>query len=66
MPATKEWGIYVYFAADVPQRQMQIGAWRNLRALASAGSSNTVGITAMIDLPRRDTEYYLIPRNRQE
>jgi len=62
MPDVKEWGIYVYFAADVPQRQMQVGAWRNLQALASAGSSDTVGITAMIDLPYRDTDYYLIPK----
>jgi Clostripain family len=62
MPYPKKWGIYVYFAADVPQRQMQIGAWRNLQALASAGSSDTVGITVMMDLPCRDTEYYLIPK----
>jgi Clostripain family len=62
MPSPKNWGIYVYFAADVPQRQMQLGAWRNLQALASAGSSDSVGITAMIDLPNRDTEYYLIPQ----
>lgn len=62
MPLTKEWGIYVYFAADVPSVAMQKGAWRALKTLASVGSSEEVGITALIDLPNRDTDYYLIPK----
>jgi hypothetical protein len=61
MPDLKEWGIYVYFAADVPAREMQLGAVRNLQALASAGSNHDVGITAMMDLPGKATQYYVIP-----
>jgi hypothetical protein len=61
MPATKEWGIYVYFAADVPEPLMQRGAWRTLETMASVGSNARVGITALMDLPGRDTEYYVIP-----
>lgn len=62
MPPTKEWGIYVYFAADVPSVAMQKAAWCALEALASVGSNDGIGITALIDLPDRDTEYYLIPQ----
>jgi hypothetical protein len=58
----KTWGIYVYFAADVPDPQMQAAVWNTLQAIALVGSSDTVKITAMIDLPDRDTEYYVIPR----
>jgi hypothetical protein len=61
MPDLKEWGIYVYFAADVQARQMQVGALRNLKVLASAGSNRNVGITALMDLPGRPTGYYVIP-----
>jgi hypothetical protein len=58
----KSWGIYVYFAADVPDPAMQAAVWKTLRTIASVGSSDMVKITAMIDLPNRDTEYYIIPR----
>ncbi len=61
MPVTKEWGIYVYFAADIPDLQMQKAAWRTLETLASVGSNDKVGITVLMDLPARDTEYYLLP-----
>ncbi len=57
----KTWGIYVYFAADVPDPAMQAAVWTTLGTLASVGSSPTVKITAMIDLPGKDTEYYIIP-----
>ncbi|MGA3131307.1 MAG: clostripain-related cysteine peptidase [Terracidiphilus sp.] len=60
MPGRK-WGIYVYYAADVESRQMQQAAWQSLQSLASAGSTNDIGITAMIDLPVRDTAYYVMP-----
>jgi hypothetical protein len=55
------WGIYVYFAADVPDTDMQAAAWSTLRTLASVGSTDTIKITAMIDLPYRRTEYYIFP-----
>lgn len=61
MPETKEWGIYVYYAADVPSVDMQDAARRSLESLASVGSSTDVGITAMIDLPDQDTTYYVMP-----
>lgn len=61
-PPPKTWGIYVYFAADVPNEEMQTAAWTTLQTIASVGSSNTVKITAMIDLPGRSTEYYIIPK----
>ena len=56
-----EWGIYVYFAADVPDPDMQNAVWSTLGTLASVGSTDDIKITAMIDLPRRDTEYYILP-----
>lgn len=57
----KTWGIYVYFAADIPDPAMRAAAWTTLGTLASVGSSATVKITAMIDLPGKDTEYYIFP-----
>jgi hypothetical protein len=61
MPATKTWGIYVYYAADVLSAEMQAAARTSLVSLASAGSNEDVGITAMIDLPKLDTAYYILP-----
>lgn len=58
----KTWGIYVYFAADVRDSQMEAAVWKTLGAIATVGSDERVKITAMIDLPGRDTEYYIIPR----
>jgi hypothetical protein len=58
----KTWGIYVYFAADVPDPLMQAAVWDTLQTIALVGSSDTVKITAMVDLPNKDTEYYIIPR----
>jgi len=55
------WGIYVYFAADVPNPLMQDAVWETLNTLASVGSNDKVKMTAMIDLPNRDTEYYIFP-----
>ena len=55
------WGIYVYFAVDVPDPDMQAAVWTTLGTLASVGSTNSVKITAMIDLPGRNTEYYILP-----
>jgi hypothetical protein len=56
-----KWGIYVYFAADVPDPGMQAAVWSTLGTLASVGSTDTIKITAMIDLPGRNTEYYILP-----
>ena len=61
-PSAKTWGIYVYFAADVPDPDMQAAVWKTMGTIASVGSSDRVKITAMIDLPNRDTEYYIIPQ----
>lgn len=55
------WGIYVYFAADIRNPLMQDGVWETLNALASMGSNAQVKITAMVDLPDRDTEFYILP-----
>jgi len=62
MPELKEWGIYVYYAADVESKEMQDAARSSLESLASVGSSEDVGITAMIDLPGLDTPYYIMPQ----
>jgi hypothetical protein len=56
-----KWGIYVYFAADVPDPDMQAAVWSTLGTLASVGSTDDIKITAMIDLPGRNTEYYILP-----
>jgi hypothetical protein len=61
-PQEKTWGIYIYFAADIPDPQMQAAVWSTLQTIALVGSSDTVKITAMVDLPGRNTEYYIIPR----
>jgi len=57
----KTWGIYIYFAADIPDAAMRAAVWDTLATVASVGSCPLVKITAMIDLPDRDTEYYIIP-----
>ena len=56
-----KWGIYVYLAADVPDQDMQAAALSTLRTLASVGSTDDIKITAMVDLPGRNTEYYILP-----
>lgn len=61
MPNPKEWGIYVYFAADVPSPAMRRGAKLNLLKLADIGSNDRVGITALMDQPDQDTQLYVIP-----
>jgi hypothetical protein len=58
-----KWGIYVYFAADVPDPDMQAAVWSTMRTLASVGSTDKIKITAMVDLPGRNTEYYIFPQN---
>jgi hypothetical protein len=60
-PPPKTWGVYVYFAADVPNPLMQAAVWSTLQTIALVGSNDMVKITAMVDLPNRDTEYYIIP-----
>jgi hypothetical protein len=60
-PPCAKWGIYVYFAADVPDLDMQAAVWSTLGTLASVGSNDDIKITAMIDLPGRNTEYYIFP-----
>jgi hypothetical protein len=61
MPVTKDWGIYVYLAADVPSAQMGAAALDNLSNLAAVGSNENIGITAMIDLPGKYTRFFVIP-----
>ncbi|MGA9673285.1 MAG: clostripain-related cysteine peptidase [Terracidiphilus sp.] len=61
VPPPKTWGIYVYFAADVRNSAMQASVWSTLQTIALVGSKETVKITAMVDLPGRNTEYYIIP-----
>lgn len=61
MARPKEWGIYVYFAADVPSLAMRRAAKLNLLKLAGVGSNNKVGITAMMDQTDEDTQLYVIP-----
>jgi len=57
----KEWGIYVYFAADVPSTAMRRAARLNLLKLADVGSNDEVGITAMLDVTDQDTQFYVMP-----
>jgi hypothetical protein len=61
-PEKAAWAIYVYFAADFPEQALQAAVWSALGTLASVGSSKTVKITAMVDLPNRNTEYYIFPQ----
>jgi hypothetical protein len=61
MPDLKDWGIYVYFAADVPSQAMRRAARRNLQKFADVGSNRKVGITAMLDVSDQDTQLYVIP-----
>jgi hypothetical protein len=61
-PPCAKWGIYLYFAADVPDPDMQAAVWSTLRTFASVGSTDEIKITAMVDLPCRNTEYYIFPK----
>lgn len=57
----KKWGVYVYYAADVPAQAMRRAAKLNLQKLAGVGSNDNVGITAMLDVTGEDTHYYVLP-----
>lgn len=65
MQNLKDWGIYVYYAADVPSPTMRRAARLNLLKLADVGSNDKVGITAMLDVTGEDTQFYLIPAQPQ-
>jgi hypothetical protein len=63
--ARKKWGVYVYYAADVPNPAMRKAAKQNLQKLADVGSNENVGITAMLDVTDAETQYYVIPPQHQ-
>ena len=57
----REWGVYVYYAADVPSPAMRRAARLNLLKLADVGSNKKVGITAMLDVTNEGTQFYVLP-----
>jgi hypothetical protein len=60
-PRLKDWGVYVYYAADVPSAAMRSAAKRCLQELADVGSNDKVGITALIDLTDAPTRWFVMP-----
>ncbi len=57
----KEWALYVYFAADVPEAQARAWAIKNLVQMAYVGSSDHVYVTAQMNLPHSKTRRYILP-----
>jgi hypothetical protein len=57
----KQWALYVYFAADVPEAQARAWAIRNLVEMAYVGSSDRIYVTAQMNLPHSVTRRYILP-----
>jgi hypothetical protein len=57
----KDWALYVYFSADVPEAQARAWAIRNLVEMAYVGSSDRVYVTAQMNLPGKVTRRYILP-----
>ncbi len=61
-PATKEWSVLVYIAADVSQPGMHRAARRNLEQMVDTGSSGSVYVAAQFDSPGKPTRRYVFPQ----
>jgi hypothetical protein len=57
----KEWALYVYFSADVPEAGSRACAIRGLVQMAGVGSSPRVHVAAQMNLPGKVTRRYILP-----
>jgi hypothetical protein len=57
----KDWALYVYFSADVPEAESRAFAIRNLVQMAGVGSSRRVYVAAQMNLPGKVTRRYILP-----
>lgn len=57
----KDWALYVYFSADVPEAGSRAGAIRHLVQMAAVGSSQSVYVAAQMNLPGKVTRRYILP-----
>ncbi len=57
----KDWALYVYFSADVPEAGSRAFAIRKLVQMAAVGSSHSVHVVAQMNLPGKVTRRYILP-----
>ena len=57
----KDWAVYVYFSADVPEAGSRNHAIKALVQMAGVGSSPRVHVAAQMNLPGKVTRRYVLP-----
>jgi cysteine peptidase C11 family protein len=57
----KDWAVYVYFSADVPEAGSRNFAIKELVQMAGVGSSSRVYVAAQMNLPGKVTRRYILP-----
>jgi len=57
----KEWALFVYFTANVPEAEVRKAAIENLLQLANVGSSDEVAVAAQLHLPGKFAYRYVMP-----
>ncbi|HTV54208.1 MAG TPA: clostripain-related cysteine peptidase [Terriglobia bacterium] len=62
IPPTKEWALFVYMCADVPQPGMHRASRANLLQMANSGSSDDVWVVAQLACPGPWTYRYIFPQ----
>lgn len=57
----KNWALYVFFGANVPEAEVREAAVRNLLQMATVGSSHNVAVAAQLHLPGKWAYRYIMP-----
>jgi hypothetical protein len=57
----KEWALFVYFTANVPEAAVRKAAVENLLQLATVGSNDEVAVAAQLHLPGKFARRYVMP-----
>src|ERR1700722_9172333 len=58
----KNWALYVFFGANVPEDEVREAAIRNLLQMATVGSSEDVAVAAQLHLPGKWAYRYVMPK----
>src|SRR5271168_401887 len=57
----KNWALYVFFGANVPETEVREAAVQNLLQMATVGSSHHVAVAAQLHLPGKWAYRYVMP-----
>jgi Clostripain family len=57
----KNWALYVFFGANVPEAEVREAAIQNLLQMATVGSSHEVAVAAQLHLPGKWAYRYVMP-----